>query len=189
MRKWEWGNYFLLVENIEAVLFPLLKEVNDQINEITFIPQRSPKPPRRSREAARAAWMAPSPPADTITAICSVQRTLKENPATGFGGLMTPTIFSQPDTFADEGRKYCMGPCEEAFLWTSFCRSLLRAVGNTSALISAADLQICGAASPPSCGVRKATFHSTGPWKEVLACQSVRPGFIHSSIYFTIKMK
>lgn len=66
---------------------------------------------------------------DTITSICSVQTTLKENPGTGFGGLMTPTIFSQPDTFADEGRKYYMGPSEEGFLCNSFSRSLLRGVG------------------------------------------------------------
>lgn len=28
---------------------------------------------------------------------------------------MTPTIFSQPDTFEDEGRKYYMGPSEDGF--------------------------------------------------------------------------
>lgn len=77
---------------------------------------------------------------DTITSICSVQRTLKENPGTGFWGLMTPTIFSQPDTFADEGRKYYMGPSEEVFFVTASPGRSWGELENMSALISAADL-------------------------------------------------
>lgn len=46
-----------------------------------------------------------------------------------FFGLMTPTIFSHPDSFAGEGRKYYMGPFEDGFsFWNSFSRSLLRGV-------------------------------------------------------------
>lgn len=53
---------------------------------------------------------------------------------------MTPTIFSQPDTFADEGRKYYMGPSEEVFFVTASPGRSWGELENMSALISAADL-------------------------------------------------
>lgn len=56
---------------------------------------------------------------------------------------MTPTIFSHPDSFAGEGRKYYMGLFEDGFFSFFETVSPGRSWGefeNMSALISAADI-------------------------------------------------